>query len=72
MRQAVSLRIMAGPAVDSTPAAVSQHRAGGDRSPELRGLFELVRLERETQVAVDLVESHSPKNGSRWLARRER
>ena len=40
----------------SPPAAVSQHRAGLDRAPELRGLLELVGLEREAQVAVDLVE----------------
>ena len=58
VRQAVSLRIIAGPERShSPPAAVAQHGAGLDRSSELGGFLELVGLEGETEVGVDLVEA---------------
>ena len=53
-------------------ALVAQVRAGGDRGAQLAGLAHLVGLERKAQLGVDLVEARAPKNGSRWLRRRQR
>jgi hypothetical protein len=41
---------------DASPATVAQHGAGLNRAPKICGFLKLVRLERDAEVSVDLVQ----------------